>query len=204
MNGLLQEKNIREIYNKSTTIPIAKFNIVFPIFMGFTLLLFLVFSDTSIKSSYDKINDLTSFLFSSLFATLGFLVAGYTIFCTITPLDLQKKMIAYTDKKTQLIFFKKVHFTFIRVFIYFLIFSFTLFIIFVFKGLNINLSNSSISPEILSNLYKYTNYSIITFLTMGTTFLFCELSSFIFNIYNSIATTLHWVIQNQTDSKKEE
>lgn len=204
MNGLLEEKNIREIHKNSKTIPLSNFNKFFPLTLGLIFFLALRTNEISIEASYMKINELVSFLFSSLFATLGFLVAGYTIFCTITPLELQKKMIEYTDKKTQLIFFKKVHFTFIRVFIYFILFSFLLFIIFLFKDLNLSFGKNFIPIETLRNIYKYTNYLILTFLITGTTFLFCELSSFIFNIYNSVATTLHWLIQNQSNSNKNE
>ncbi|WP_148334301.1 hypothetical protein [Acinetobacter lwoffii] len=203
MNGLLEEKNIREIYKKSKAIPLSNFNRFFPISLGLFFFFILTINDASIETSYTKINELVSFLFSSLFATLGFLVAGYTIFCTITPLDLQKKMIEYTDNKSGLIFFKKVHFTFIRVFIYFIIFSFLLFIIYFFKDLNLSLGNDTFKIDTLRDIYKYTNYLVLTFLAAGTTFLFCELSSFIFNIYNSVATTLHWLINNKSDSNKD-
>ena len=91
MNGLLEEKNIREIFKKSKAIPLSNFNRFFPISLGLFFFFILTINDVSIETSYTKINELVSFLFSSLFATLGFLVAGYTIFCTITPLDLQKK-----------------------------------------------------------------------------------------------------------------
>jgi len=203
MNGLLEEKNIREIYKKSKNIKLSDFNKFFPISLGLFFFFILTINNVDIETSYNKINELVSFLFSSLFATLGFLVAGYTIFCTITPLDLQKKMIEYTDKKTGLIFFKKVHFTFIRVFIYFIIFSFSLFIIYFFKDLNLSLGNDTFEIDSLRVIYKYTNYLVLTFLATGTTFLFCELSSFIFNIYNSVATTLHWLINNKSDSNND-
>ncbi|MEO4092099.1 hypothetical protein ABH307_09760 [Acinetobacter pittii] len=202
MGTLLKEKNLRMIYKESRAIPLSNFNLFFPFIIGIIIFIFLIYGDISIEESYDKIESLVSFLFSSLFSTLGFLIAGYTIFCTITPLDLQKKMIEYTDQKTNLPFFKRVHFTFIRVFIYFLLFSFALFIIFLFKGININSINMIIESKTLDLTFKYTNYLIITFLTIGTTFLFCELSSFIFNIYNSIATTIHWSINNQSNPKK--
>jgi hypothetical protein len=202
MGTLLKEKNLRMIYKESRAIPLSNFNLFFPFIIGIIIFIFLIYGDISIEESYDKIESLVSFLFSSLFSTLGFLIAGYTIFCTITPLDLQKKMIEYTDQKTNLPFFKRVHFTFIRVFIYFLLFSFALFIIFLFKGININSINMIIESKILDLTFKYTNYLIITFLTIGTTFLFCELSSFIFNIYNSITTTIHWSINNQSNPKK--
>lgn len=201
MNGLLEEKNIREIYKKSQVIPLSNFNKFFPITIGLIFFVILILNNTSIETSYTKINELVSFLFSAIFATLGFLVTGYTIFCTITPLDLQKKMIAYTDRKTELIFFKRVHFTFIRVFIYFIAFSFSLFIIYLFKDLNLGYETKYITIENLSNIYRYLNYIILTFLISGTTFLFCEISSFVFNIYHSIATTLSWVVQNDSETK---
>ncbi|MCU4481807.1 hypothetical protein [Acinetobacter ursingii] len=107
MSEILQEKNLREIYKKSKTIPISNFNTYFPITLGAILFFILQISDVSIEVSYDKINELSSFLFSSIFSTLGFLVAGYTIFCTITPLDLQKKMIQHKDQKNKSNFFQK-------------------------------------------------------------------------------------------------
>jgi hypothetical protein len=58
--------------------------------VGAIFLFILHIGNVSIETSYSKINELSSFLFSPIFATLGFLVAGYTIFCTISPLDLQK------------------------------------------------------------------------------------------------------------------
>lgn len=203
MSELLQEKNLREIYTKSKMIPISNFNTYFPVVVGAIFLFILHIGNVSIETSYSKINELSSFLFSPIFATLGFLVAGYTIFCTISPLDLQKKMIKYTDEKTKLIFFKKVHFTFIRVFIYFIVFSFLLFLIFFFKDLNLDLGKSIFKIDTLREIYKYTNYLILTLLITGTTFLFCELSSFIFNIYNSVATTLHWLINNPPNSNSD-
>ena len=203
MSELLQEKNLREIYTKSKTIPLSNFNTYFPVVVGAIFLFILHIGNVSIETSYSKINELSSFLFSPIFATLGFLVAGYTIFCTISPLDLQKKMIKYTDEKTKLIFFKKVHFTFIRVFIYFIVFSFLLFLIFFFKDLNLDLGKSIFKIDSLRGIYKYTNYLILTLLITGTTFLFCELSSFIFNIYNSVATTLHWLINNPPNSNSD-
>lgn len=203
MSELLQEKNLREIYTKSKTIPISNFNTYFPVVVGAIFLFILHIGNVSIETSYSKINELSSFLFSPIFATLGFLVAGYTIFCTISPLDLQKKMIKYTDEKTKLIFFKKVHFTFIRVFIYFIVFSFLLFLIFFFKDLNLDLGKSIFKIDTLREIYKYTNYLILTLLITGATFLFCELSSFIFNIYNSVATTLHWLINNPPNSNSD-
>lgn len=201
MTNLLKEKNLRDIYIKSRAIPISRFNIFFSLTIGLIFFITIFISNLSISDGFNKINDLSSFLFSSLLSILGFLIAGYTIFCTITPLDLQKKMINSIDSKTRLPFFKKVHFIFIRVFIYFLIFSFFLFIIFTLKDIPLGLSRTGLSIKTTNIIYKYTNYSILTIIVTSTTFLFCELSSFIFNIYNSIATTLHWLITNPPQDK---
>ena len=70
----------------------------------------------------------------------------------------------------------------------------------VFK-VNVNIAINFISIDFLRDIYKYTNYIILVFLISGTTFLFCEISSFIFNIYHSIATTLSWVVQNDSETK---
>ena len=76
--------------------------------------------------------------------------------------------------KNQANFFKKVHFTFIRVFIYFIVFSFLLFLIF-FKDLNLDLGKSIFKIDTLRGIYKYTNYLILTLLITGTTFYFVNL-----------------------------
>lgn len=75
--------------------------------------------------------------------------------------------------------------------------------VYFFKDLNLSLGNDTFKIDTLRDIYKYTNYLVLTFLAAGTTFLFCELSSFIFNIYNSVATTLHWLINNKSDSNKD-
>lgn len=192
--SLLDEKNLRQIYNSSKVIPLAKFNIFFPVFISLLCILSFLLADLDVKSTYDKIDQLLNFLFSPLLTLLGFLIAGYTIFCTITPVDLQVKMANFTDKQTKLSFFKKIHFTFIRVFIYFLFFCFLLLIIFLFKDINLKIIKNL---DILKNIYLSINYVVLSVLIYGTVFLFCELSSFIFNIYTAIAQTLKWEIDKK-------
>jgi len=190
----LQERNLWQIYRESRVIPTSNIN------KGITLvMLFIAVSNgmsLSTNELYEVIKTTSGSLFGVLLTTLGFLVAGYTIFCSVLPIKLQMKMMDVIDEETNLSYLKKFHFLFLRIFFYFVVFSGVLFIINFFQGssgLLMKLVQED-SPVFTINLIGYS--FIFTF----TIFLLLELMSFIFNIFESVRTALNW--QKILDSKK--
>ncbi|CDM71354.1 hypothetical protein VXG46_001934 [Acinetobacter baumannii] len=127
-----KERNLWQIYRESRVIPISKINK----YITLLILLIAILNGITLSTSelYEVIKITSGSLFGVILTTLGFLVAGYTIFCTVLPLELQKQMMDTIDEETNLTYIKKFHFLFLRVFFYFVVFSGILFIINFFQG----------------------------------------------------------------------
>lgn len=76
------------------------------------MLLIAILNGITLSTSelYEVIKSTSGSLFGVILTTLGFLVAGYAIFCTVLPLELQKQMMDAIDKETNLTYIKKFHF----------------------------------------------------------------------------------------------
>ena len=145
---------------------------------------------------YEVLTTTSGSLFGILITTLGFLVAGYTIFCTVIPIDLQKQMSSSFDKDTGLSYFNLFHFLFLRVFFYFVVFSGFLFLVNFFQG------STGLIFLLIENHCFFFMINLIgyTFIAGMTIFILMELMSFIFNIFESVRTTLYW--ENGKDNQK--
>lgn len=182
----LKERNLWQIYRESRVISTSCLN------KYLTLLMLCVALANGLSLSTNELYVATTTTSSSLFGvlltTLGFLVAGYTIFCSVLPIDLQKKMMNVIDEETNLSYLKKFHFLFLRVFFYFVVFSGILFVINFFQG------NSGLLVKFLVEDIQYFIINLVGYCLVFTftIFLLLELMSFIFNIFESIRTALSW------------
>ncbi|WP_159516822.1 hypothetical protein [Acinetobacter sp. 18QD2AZ41W] len=182
----LNERNLWQIYLKSRVIPTSKINKwgTFAI----TLISFINGAFLSNQELYEVIKTTSGSLFGVLITTLGFLVAGYTIFCTVLPVDLQKQMMIAIDEDTNLSYLKKFHFLFLRVFFYFVVFSGFLFLVNFFQG------SSGLIFHFIENPCFFFSLNLVgyTLISGFTVFLLFELMSFIFNIFESVRSALNW------------
>lgn len=71
------------------------------------MLLIAILNGITLSTSelYEVIKSTSGSLFGVILTTLG-LVAGYAIFCTVLPLELQKQMMDAIDKETNLTYIK--------------------------------------------------------------------------------------------------
>src|SRR5690606_11117147 len=181
-----KEKNLWQIFKSSQVIPISKSNKWISIIVA--LIAFINGCFLTSQNLYEVVVLTSGALFGILITTLGFLVAGYTIFCTVIPLDLQKNMSSVIDEDVGLSYFNSFHFLFLRVFFYFVIFSGFLFLINFFQG-STGLIFFFIENTCFYFLINLTGYTLIAWITI---FILMELMSFIFNIFQSVRTTLYW------------
>ncbi|WP_407488725.1 hypothetical protein [Acinetobacter baumannii] len=193
-----KERNLWQIYRESRVIPISKINK----YITLLILLIAILNGITLSTSelYEVIKITSGSLFGVILTTLGFLVAGYTIFCTVLPLELQKQMMDTIDEETNLTYIKKFHFLFLRVFFYFVVFSGILFIINFFQG------SSGLIFKLTSNncVLFALNFVVYCFIISFTIFLLTELMSFIFNIFESVRSALNWekIIDDKIDKQK--
>lgn len=181
-----KEKNLWQIFKSSQVIPISKSNKWISIIVA--SITFINGCFLTSQNLYEVVTVTSGTLFGVLITTLGFLVAGYTIFCTVIPLDLQKNMSSVIDEEVGLSYFNSFHFLFLRVFFYFVIFSGFLFLINFFHG-STGLIFFFIENKCFYFVINLTGYTLISGITI---FILMELMSFIFNIFQSVRTTLYW------------
>ncbi|MBF0542609.1 MAG: hypothetical protein HQK91_14300 [Nitrospirae bacterium] len=128
---------------------------------------------------------------------LGFLIAGFTVFATITKIELFKTMARYEHKESGQSFLKFYFFTFMQIFIDY--------ILFIFFCLLIKLFASSGGLLTMFIIKTFSNFATIKhvlvslgLVIIGTWFfyLLLMLKVFIFNVYIMIMTTIRWEFVN--------
>lgn len=130
--------------------------------------------------------------FSFSITTLGFLIAGFTIFATLSNPRMLLKMMEHINDKTNLPTLKYNFFTFMKVFIGYVFFLVIYALIIVFGGENGFISKLFlIFPQHIETkifLIK-TSYIVVGF---SFFYLLGLLKSFIFNIYTTVMNCLRW------------
>lgn len=189
---LTNEKKLWDIYLASRRIPFSRFNVISTLVVFILLMANAAFSTESLGETTKLVRDMAANGFSISLSTLGFLLAGFTIFATVSQPNLSLSMAAIINDTSGLSFLKHNYFVFLRVFIYYIVFCvFSLFIV-VFGhagGLVSTIVNHTPNSEFVRFVIVKASYVI---LFTGYYFLIMQLKSFIFNIYHSVMTSLRW------------
>ena len=191
---LLKEKRLWHIYLASRSIPHSRFNIISTLIVSLCITASACLSPQPVDKTIEIIRYFSSMGLSLSLNILGFLLAGFTIFATVSQPNLLLGMAEMKHPESGLSWLKHNFFIFMRVFIYYLAFAvFCLFII-IFGhpgGLLTLLTLVSLSPynECIKFLVVKLCYIV---LFTGYFFLILQLKSFIFNIYHSVMTSLRW------------
>ncbi len=199
VNDLTKEKKLWDIYIASRRIPASKFNAwsTFVIFVALICNAWL--TPQPINETIGVIRALSDIGLSITLNTLGFLVAGFTIFATISKPSLLLEMAQIPHQESGLSYLKHNYFIFLRVFIYFLTFAAFCLLIIVFghKGglISLLVSFSPYAENVKFAIVKITYVLLFT----GYYFLIMQLKSFIFNMYHAVMTSLRWEASNMED-----
>ncbi len=124
--------------------------------------------------------------------TLGFLIAGFTIFATLSKPKMMLAMMEHTNKETGLRTLKYNFFAFMKVFIAYISFSLVyLFIVLMGQPDGVMANVISLLPNsscVKSSVIK------ASYLIIGSSFVYLLLllKSFIFNIYAIVMNSLRW------------
>ena len=198
---LTQEKSLWDIYLSSRRIKTTNFNKVVLISTFVLSAIYVFFLQDDTGKILSDCRQLTQIGFSYAISILGFLIAGFTIFATLTKPDLLLRMMDKIHKDTGLTYLKYNYFVFIRVFIFYLgISALYLFgILFCGEGGFIpNLikfipESDAIRPNLIRISYVCLTTSLV--------FLVLLLKVFIFNIYHITMNNLRWEYYEQTHPK---
>lgn len=185
---LLNEKNLFEVYRVSRKIPFSKTNKFLLIIFCIISLIFTLGIDD--KELVKDIPELSSTLLAAVLTVLGFLIAGYTIFCSVLNHSLSMELYNSEEKPYGFSQLKYSHLLFMRVFFYYLIYAFFLFsVVFFSKSTSLSSIISVISTHDKC-IFFITNYILYNSLFIGMSFLMLQLASFIFNIYHTVMTSI--------------
>lgn len=189
---LTKEKKLWDIYIASRKIPSSRFNAITTSLVCILLVINSWLTTQPVAETIELVRMLSNTGLAVTLSTLGFLLAGFTIFATVSQPSLSLRMAEFTNPVSGLSYLKHNYFVFLRVFIYYLLFSIFCLLIIVFghKGGLVSLL-ASFSPYPVEVKFTIVKVSYVLLFT-GYYFLIMQLKSFIFNIYHSVMTSLRW------------
>jgi len=193
---LTSAKRLWDIYRASRRIPFSTFNLTTTITVALLLIITAIYSSMSTSFLVSFMREMATFGLSTSLSVLALLVAGFTIFATLTSPQLSLARSRSTNKKSGLTHLKHNYFVFIRVFIYYITFS-------VFCLSMVMFGHEGGLASILLILlpdYEQWRSGIVRVLYVvffsGFYFIIMQLKSFVFNMYHSVMTTLRWEAEN--------
>ncbi|NWC95040.1 MULTISPECIES: hypothetical protein [unclassified Pseudomonas] len=190
--SLTEEKSLWAIYIKARRIPFNPFNLWSTILVTILVITQYCVLEIPIDEKLKIVRDFSSMAIGIAVSVLGFILAGFTIFATISQPEMFVAMSKHRHEISGLSYLKNNFFIFMRVFIYYLIYTvFCLFIItFGIQG-GIFHKLSTLSP-ISCHINEWLIGFSYVFLHAGLFFLLTQLKSFIFNVYHSVMTAIRW------------
>ncbi|MEG0064626.1 MAG: hypothetical protein RR740_08500 [Pseudomonas sp.] len=198
-DALLTEKNLWSIYRTARAIPSSKFNLFTTIGFLIILAIQVYFFPQAIETQVEIIRKYAELGFNAALTTMGFLVAGFTIFATLSDPELFIKMGQKLHPKSKISWLKHNFFLFVRVFIYFMAFIVFCLSIMVFGS----------KSGLVSSLISFSDYAVeirrivagtaYVLLMTGLYFILMQLKSFIFNMHHAVMTSLKWKWDKKND-----
>lgn len=191
-SDLTSEKSLWDVYKLSRRILPSKFQV----FIVVTVTVFLAFNSFILTDDNSLVlKDVRKWAemgFNFSITTLGFLIAGFTIFATISKPKMMLAMMDHKNNETGLPTLKYNFFAFMKVFIAYILFSF-LFLTIVLFGQKGGFVSNVI--DLLPHSDCIKSISIKTFYTIvggSFVYLLLLLKSFVFNIYAIVMNFLRW------------
>lgn len=191
-NELTKEKTLWDVYLLSRRIRSSRFNTIATIITIIVLSIYSFYFQSDIASLLGETRMLANLTLNLSATILGFLIAGFTIFATLSKPRMLLKMMEVVHKPTGMKFLKYNFVAFMRIFIYYLaIMSISIVMVLVGNKNGMAYRYAMCFPEgimISCNLIKIAYVIIGTSLTL----MVLLLKTFIFNIYSIVMNQLRW------------
>lgn len=190
--ALMNEKSLWDIYVQARRIPFNRFNFWATLFVLVAVALQYCMLEITLDEKLKLIREFSTMALGVVVSVLGFILAGFTIFATISQPDMLVAMSKHRHEVSQLSYLKNNFFTFMRVFIYYLLYTVfcLMVIVFAVKG---GLVHKLVMLSPIS--WKITEWLVgaaYVGLYSGMFFLLMQLKSFIYNVYHTVMTAIRW------------
>lgn len=200
--GLHNEKSMWDLYKLSFKFPRSKFNLGILTITFLSLLLYCYYIDPPINEIAHSIRTTLAFGVSLAPAVIGFLVAGFTIFVTVTKVELFNFMAIRRYKQTNESYLKYNMSAFMLAFIHYCAFIFICAVLTIFAQPN---GPIIIAIKFLLGIfwagsemeyYKHILKVFFSFFGAWSIYLVMLLKTFVFNIYQVLCTTVRWSLES--------
>lgn len=187
-----KEKNLWAVFMLANRISISKFHLYIILLFSILLIINSVFVDKNLNHLLSDLRSWASIGFNFTIATLGSLIAGFTIFATLSKPAMMLAMMGHTHKETGMPTLKYNLMAFMKVFISFIFFTFLYLGIMMFGQTNgLVASFVKLFPHdylikriIVVYVYVLTGCSLV--------YLLLTLKTFIYNIYIIVMNSIRW------------
>lgn len=189
---ITKEKSLWDVYLLCKRITISTFHVCILLTASIFLLTNSFFIEKDMSHLVSDIRNWALIGFNFAVTTLGFLIAGFTIFATLSKPDMFLQMMSVQHKKTQMPTLKYNFMAFMKVFISFITFTFIYLVIILFcqaNGMIGNIIDLFPYSTVIKELIIKLGYCVI-----GTSLIYLVLvvKTFIFNIYAIIMNNIRW------------
>lgn len=191
-SDLTSEKSLWDVYKLSRRIVPSRLQVLFVLGSFLALAANSFIFSSNVQVVIDDVRKWSEMGFSFAITILGFLIAGFTIFSTLSKPKMMLAMMDHINKETGLPTLKYNFFAFMKVFIAYI--AFLLFYAFILLF--------GQSGGLLSNIVQYVPNSDcvksvvvnIAYAITGSSFVYLLLllKSFVFNIYAIVMNMLRW------------
>lgn len=187
-----EEKNLWQIYWKARRIKPSLFNVLTTLAVFAFLAITTFCAPQGVASFAATVRELATFGLNATLTVLGFLVAGFTIFATVTNPNMLIAMGGIRHEESDLSWMKHSFFVLLRTFVYYLVYAVICFAVVYLgaKGGPVSFL-VSLSPNPQEYAVCIVKVAFVVLAT-GQFFLLMQLKSFIYNVYSSVAASLRW------------
>lgn len=199
---LLKEKNLRAVFWAARRLPVSRFNQTCTAIMILVLGAYTCLTPEDGPTMAKKVRELTDYGFSFATSILSFLIAGFTIYVSITKTELLLFLSGQRHEESGLPWIKHSTFVFLRVMAIYVAFCLLCVSIKLLGGpggaFSLLLDWSSADP-VASKRW----IAKIGFITVGAgvVHILVLLQSFIFNIYHTAMLSICWEREQPSGSK---
>lgn len=193
---LLEEKSLFQVWRKSWRIGQRKINWVVT-FLTMLLVIIGTFPPVEYQVVTTQIRAVADLGLTFSITILGFLIAGFTIFATLSRVEMFIDMAKRIEPTTQLDFLKYNFFAFIGVFTEYLAFTFLCLMVklLCFPGGPATLFLNCINPP-LDFRHRLAQAALVI-LSGFLVYVLMQLKSFLFNIYHVVMTSIAWSVHDE-------
>ena len=207
---LLKERSLWSVFRESLRIKRSKRNVIASV-VGGTLAFVITIPESRAGILASQLHALSSIVLGATVSLLGFLIAGFSFFATVSDKAMFCRMAELTHKDSGLSYLKFNLFIFMRVFTEYLVMS-LLMLVSVFIFAPDSAPRSTIrrwTLDLTWPCFLNINHPMdAALLAIGLSvvvglfvYLLMELGSFIFNVYHVVMTTVAWELRREAEKR---